>query len=97
MNLKRQKLSINNRKYSGGKKDTNYFTKKLKEFGLAVPKYLDKGIWRIGPRQNCIHDLFRYERLAPKMEEYYEHLRQKAQIDRAIAKQKMERYDNYLK
>ena len=44
MNLKRQKSSINNRKYSGGKKDTNYFTKKLKEFGLAVPKYLSKGI-----------------------------------------------------
>ena len=31
------------------------------------------------------------------METYYEHLRQKAQIDRAIEKQKMERYDNYLK
>ena len=44
MNLKRQKSSINNRKYSGGKKDTFYFTKKLKEFGLAVPKYLSKGI-----------------------------------------------------
>ena len=44
MNLKRQKSSINNRKFSGGKKDTNYFTKKLKEFGLAAPKYLSKGI-----------------------------------------------------
>ena len=44
MNLKRQKSSINNRKFSGGKKDTNYFTKKLKESGLAVPKYLSKGI-----------------------------------------------------
>ena len=44
MNLKRQKTSIKNRKYSGGKKDANYFTKKLKEFGLAVPKYLSKGI-----------------------------------------------------
>ena len=52
---------------------------------------------RIGARQNCIHALFYYERLDPKMEEYYEHLRQKAQIDRAIEKQKMERYDNYLK
>ena len=31
------------------------------------------------------------------MEEYYEHLRQKAQIERAIAKQNMERHDNYLK
>ena len=44
MNLKRQKTSIKNRKFTGGKKDTNYFTKKLKEFGLAVPKYLSKGI-----------------------------------------------------
>ena len=44
MNLNRQKSSINNRKFSGGKKDTSYFTKKLKEFGLAVPKYLSKGI-----------------------------------------------------
>ena len=44
MNLKRQKSSINNRKYSGGKKDTNYFIKKLKEFGLSVPNYLSKGI-----------------------------------------------------
>ena len=56
-----------------------------------------KGIWRIGARQNCIHALFYYERLDPKMEEYYEHLRQKTQIQRAIAKQNMERYDNYLK
>ena len=40
MNLKRQKTSIKNRKYSGGKKDISYFTKKLKEFGLKVPKYL---------------------------------------------------------
>ena len=44
MNLKRQKTSIKNRKFTGGKKDTNYFTKKLKEFGLAVPNYLSKGI-----------------------------------------------------
>ena len=44
MNLKRQKSSIINRKFTGGKKDTNYFTKILKEFGLAVPKYLNKGI-----------------------------------------------------
>ena len=44
MNLKRQKASINNRKFTGGKKDISYFTKKLKEFGLAVPKYLSKGI-----------------------------------------------------
>ena len=43
MNLKRQKTSIKNRKYSGGKKDTSYFTKKLKEFGLKVPNYLSKG------------------------------------------------------
>ena len=44
MNLKRQKSSIKNRKFTGGKKDTNYYTKKIKEFGLAVPKYLNKGI-----------------------------------------------------
>ena len=43
MNLLRQKSSIKNRKYSGGKKDITYFTKKLKEFGLAIPKYLSKG------------------------------------------------------
>ena len=41
MNLKRQKTSIKNRKYTGGKKDVTYFTKKLNEFGLKVPKYLD--------------------------------------------------------
>lgn len=40
MNLKRQKSAIKNRKYSGGKKDSLYFSKKLKEFGLKVPKYL---------------------------------------------------------
>ena len=44
MNLLRQKTSIKNRKYSGGKKDTSYFKKKLKEFGLKIPKYLSKGI-----------------------------------------------------
>lgn len=44
MNLKRQKSSIANREFTGGKKDTNYFTKKLKEFGLKVPKYLSNGI-----------------------------------------------------
>ena len=31
------------------------------------------------------------------MEEYYENLRQKEQVRRAIEKQKMERYDDYLK
>lgn len=41
MNLKRQKTFIKNRKYTGGKKDVTYFTKKLNEFGLKVPKYLD--------------------------------------------------------
>ena len=43
MNLKRQKTAIKNRKYSGGKKDVTYFTKKLNEFGLKVPKYLGNG------------------------------------------------------
>ena len=43
MNLKRQKSSIKNRKFTGGKKDIKYFTKKLKEFGLTVPKYFSKG------------------------------------------------------
>ena len=43
MNLKRQKTVIKNRKYTGGKKDTTYFTKKLNEFGLKVPKYLGNG------------------------------------------------------
>ena len=43
MNLKRQKTSIKNRKYTGGKKDVTYFTKKLNEFGLKVPKYLGNG------------------------------------------------------
>ena len=41
MNLKRQKTVIKNREYTGGKKDIKYFTKKLNEFGLKVPKYLD--------------------------------------------------------
>ena len=41
MNLKRQKTVIKNRKYTGGKKDVTYFTKKLNEFGLKVPKYLE--------------------------------------------------------
>lgn len=44
MNLKRQRSSIANRNFTGGKKDTNYFIKKLKEFGLKVPKYLSNGI-----------------------------------------------------
>lgn len=44
MNLKRQRSSISNRNFTGGKKDTNYFIKKLREFGLKVPKYLSKGI-----------------------------------------------------
>ena len=44
MNLKRQKTSIKNRQYTGGKKDVTYFTKKLKEFGLKTPKYLDNGV-----------------------------------------------------
>lgn len=44
MNLKRQRSSIANRNFTGGKKDTNYFIKKLKEFGLKVPKYLTNGI-----------------------------------------------------
>ena len=43
MNLKRQKTSIKNRKYTGGKKDTSYFTKKLNAFGLKDPKYLANG------------------------------------------------------
>ena len=77
--------------HSGGRKKARYY----KVWGKENGKY--KGIWRIGPRQNCIHALFYYERLDPKMEEYYEHLRQKAQIERAIAKQNMERHDNYLK
>ena len=109
MNLKRQKTSIKNRKYTGGKKDVTYFSKKLNEFGLKVPKYLDNNTIsqkqfkslqnklerNITSRQN--EERVYNERLDPKMEEYYEHLRQKAQIERAIAKQNMERHDNYLK
>ncbi len=41
MNLSRQKTSIKNRKYTGGKKDSIYFRKKLNEFGLKTPKYLN--------------------------------------------------------
>ena len=44
MNLKRQRSSIANRNFTGGKKDTNYFIKKHREFGLKVPKYLSNGI-----------------------------------------------------
>ena len=76
---------------TGGRQKAKYYKVWDKENG----KY--KGIWRIGDRQICIHALFYYERLDPKMEEYYEHLRQKAQIERAIAKQNMERHDSYLK
>ena len=43
MNLKRQKSVIKNREFRGDKKDTSYFTKKLKEFGMKVPKYLSNG------------------------------------------------------
>ena len=77
--------------HTGGRKKARYYKVWDKENG----KY--KGIWRIGDRQKCINDLFYYERIDKKMEEYYEHLRQKTQIERAIAKQNMERHDNYLK
>ena len=77
--------------HTGGRTKARYYKVWDKENG----KY--KGIWRIGPRQNCIHALFIYERLEPKMEKYYENLRQKEQVRRAIEKQKMERYDDYLK
>ena len=77
--------------HTGGRIKARYYKVWDKENG----KY--KGVWRIGARQTCIHALFYYERLDPKTEEYYEHLRQKTQIDRAIGKQKMERYDDYLK
>ena len=77
--------------HTGGRKKARYYKVWDKENGTY------KGIWRIGARQNCIHALFYYERLDPKMEEYYEHLGQKTQRERAIAKQNMERHDNYLK
>ena len=77
--------------HSGGRTKARYY----KVWDKENVKYKEKQ--RIGARQNCIHSLFRYERLDPKMEEYYEHLRQKAQIERAIAKQNMERHDDYLK
>ena len=77
--------------HSGGRTKAEYYKVWDKETGIY------KGVWRIGARQNCIHALFIYERLEPKMEEYYENLRQKEQVRRAIEKQKMERYDDYLK
>lgn len=56
-----------------------------------------KGIWRITGDQVCMHCFFRYERLTPEMEEYYNKLRKQAQIKKAIDKQNMERYNDYLK
>ena len=77
--------------HSGGRTKARYYKVWDKENG----KY--KGIWRIGPRQNCIYALFRYERLSPEMEAYYEKLRQENQVKKYDEKQKIEKNDNYLK
>ena len=95
MNLKRQKSSIKNRKFTGGKKDTNYFTKKLKEFGLAVPKYLSKGITQ--KQFNSLKNKLLNNISTRQKEEEYNKLRQYNQMKKAIEKQNLERYDDYLK
>ena len=41
--------------------------------------------------------LFRYERVSPEKEEEYNKLRQYNQMKKAIEKQNLERYDDYLK
>ena len=50
-----------------------------------------------GARQRKMPSLFRYERVSPEKEEEYNKLRQYNQMKKAIEKQNLERYDDYLK
>ena len=44
-----------------------------------------------------MNEFFIYKRLSPEMEEYYNKLRQEEQIRKFTEKQKMMKYDDYLK
>ena len=44
-----------------------------------------------------MNEFFIYKRLSPEMEKYYNKLRQEEQTRKFIEKQKMMRYDDYLK
>lgn len=69
----------------------NYYRVWDKETGIY------KGVWRLGATQRKIPTLFRYEKVSSEMEEQYNIQRQYSQRKRAIDKQNMERYDDYLK
>ena len=77
--------------HSGGRTKAEYY----KVWDLETGVY--KGVWRRGARQRKMPSLFRYERVSPEKEEEYNKLRQYNQMKRAIDKQNLERYDDYLK
>lgn len=77
--------------HTGGRIKARYYKVWDKDTG----KY--KGVWRLSGQQYCMNEFFIYKRLSPEMETYYNKLRQEKQIKKAIEKQNMERYDNYLK
>ena len=77
--------------HSGGRTRAEYYKVWDKETGIY------KGVWRIGARQRKMPSLFKYERVSAEKEEEYNKLRQQNQIKRAIEKQNLERYDDYLK
>ena len=77
--------------HSGGRTKARYYKVWDKETG----KY--KGVWRLSGEQFCMNEFFIYKRLSPEMEEYYNKLRQEEQIRKFTEKQKMLRYDDYLK
>ena len=77
--------------HSGGRTKAEYY----KVWDLETGVY--KGVLRIGARQRKMPPLFRYERVSPEKEEEYNKLRQYNQMKKAIDKQNLERYDDYLK
>ena len=77
--------------HSGGRTKAEYY----KVWDLETGTY--NGVWRIGARQRKMPSLFRYERVSPEKEEEYNKLRQYNQMKKAIDKQNLERYDDYIK
>ena len=77
--------------YSGGVTKAQYYKVWDKETGIY------KGVWRIGARQRKIPSLFRYERVSEEKEKEYNKLRQQNQIKKAIDKQNLKKYGEYLK
>lgn len=77
--------------HSGGRTKAEYYKVWDKETGIY------KGVWRIGARQRKIPSLFIYERVSEEKEVEYNTIRQQNQIKRAIDKQNLERYSDYLK